>query len=206
VQCSDPGYGGLAALTGPGRTPHPSRPDASLCTTGDRSESVALCVVVVLDDRKRLATLKERLAAADPAPLKLLTIGQGETDIASVERLDPTASRRRRQRSMVRWLLPFGFLAGLTFTQITDLHTFDALGPWGQPVVGGLLGMISGWMGSYAAAASVASEEDDRIRSLRNRLDEGNWLLLIEPAGDGEPPWTLIQQARPRAVIRLGDS
>jgi hypothetical protein len=66
--------------------------------------------------------------------------------------------------------------------------------------------MISGWMGSYAAAASVASEEDDRIRSLRNRLDEGNWLLLIEPAGDGEPPWTLIQQARPRAVIRLGDS
>jgi hypothetical protein len=174
--------------------------------TGDRSDSVALCVVVVLDDRKRLATLKERLAAADPAPLKLLTIGKGETDIASVERLDPTASRRRRQRSMVRWLLPFGFLAGLTFTQITDLHTFDALGPWGQPVVGGLLGMISGWMGSYAAAASVASEEDDRIRSLRNRLDEGNWLLLIEPAGDGEPPWTLIQQARPRAVIRLGDS
>jgi hypothetical protein len=173
--------------------------------TGDRSDSVALCVVVVLDDRKRLATLKERLAAADPAPLKLLTIGKGETDIASVERLDPTASRRRRQRSMVRWLLPFGFLAGLTFTQITDLHTFDFAGPWGQPLIGGLLGMGSGLMGSFAAAASVSSEEDDRIRALRNRLAEGSWLLLIESAPGSEMPWSLLQQARPKAVIRLSD-
>ena len=165
-----------------------------------------LCVVVVLDDRKRLQTLRERLAAADPAPLQLLTIGEGETALSAVERLDPTAGRRRRQRSMVRWLLPFGFLAGLTFTQITDLHTFDALGSWGQPVIGGLLGMVSGWMGSFAAAASVSSEEDDRIRSLRNRLEEGNWLLLIDPAPGSEPPWPLIQQARPRAVVRLGES
>jgi hypothetical protein len=163
-------------------------------------------VVVVLDDLDRLRQLRDTLAARQPAPLALVAIGAGETPLREVDRLDATAARRRLQRSMVRWLMPFGFLAGLTFTQITDLHTFDALGPWGQPVVGGLLGMISGWMGSYAAAASVASEEDDRIRSLRNRLDEGNWLLLIEPAGDGEPPWTLIQQARPRAVIRLGDS
>jgi hypothetical protein len=167
---------------------------------------VTLCVVVVLEDRKRLDGLREKLAAADPAPLQLLAVGSGEASLSGVERLDPTAGRRRRQRSMARWLLPFGFLAGLTFTQITELHTFDALGPWGQPVIGGLLGMISGWMGSFAAAASVASEEDDRIRSLRNRLEEGNWLLLFEPAPGSEPPWPLIQQARPRAVVRLGES
>ncbi|MFM7267781.1 MAG: hypothetical protein ACKOZT_04235 [Cyanobium sp.] len=167
---------------------------------------MTLCVVVVLEDRKRLEGLRDKLALADPAPLQLLAIGNGAASLSGVERLDPSAGRRRRQRSMARWLLPFGFLAGLTFTQITDLHTFDALGSWGQPVVGGLLGMISGWMGSFAAAASVASEEDDRIRSLRNRLEEGNWLLLIEPAPGNEPPWPLIQQARPRAVVRLGES
>jgi hypothetical protein len=65
--------------------------------------------------------------------------------------------------------------------------------------------MGSGWMGSFAAAASVASEEDDRIRILRNRLNEGNWLLLLEPAPGNEPPWPLIQQARPKAVVRLGE-
>ena len=96
-------------------------------------------------------------------------------------------------------------MAGLTFTQITDLHTFDAVGPWGEPLIGGLLGMGSGLMGSFAAAASVSSEDDDRIRSLRNRLEEGNWLLLIEVAGEGDLPWSVLQQARPRAVVRLGE-
>ena len=162
-------------------------------------------VVVVLDDLDRLRQLRETLAARQPAPLALVAIGAGETPLREVDRLDATAARRRLQRSMVRWLMPFGFVAGLTFTQITDLHTFDAVGAWGEPVIGGLLGMISGLMGSYAAAASVSSEEDDRLRILRNRLEEGNWLLLVEPAGPQDMPWPLVQQARPKAVVRLGE-
>jgi len=166
---------------------------------------VALSVVVVLEDRKRLEALRQKLAAQDPPPLAVVAIGSGETELASVERLDPAAGRRQRQKTMMRWLLPFGFLAGFTFTQITDLHTFDFAGPWGQPLIGGLLGMGSGFLGSFAAAASVGSEEDDRIRSLRNRLQEGCWLLLIEPAAGTEVPWSVLQQARPKAVVRLGE-
>lgn len=169
------------------------------------SRSVALCVVVVFDDRERLERLRQRLSAEMPAAQGMVVVGPGETELAAVEQLDPGAGRRRRQRALARWLLPFGFLAGLTFTQITDLQTFAALGPWGEPLVGGLLGMGSGLMGSYAAAASVSSEDDDRLRSLRNRLDEGNWLLLIELVGQGDLPWALLQQARPRAVVRLGE-
>jgi len=166
---------------------------------------VSLNVVVVLDDRKRLQQLRDRLAEHRPAPATLVTIGEGETAFETVDRLNPATARRRRQRAMARWLMPFGFLAGLTFTQITDLQTFSALGPWGEPVVGGLLGMVSGLMGSFAAAASVSSEEDDRLRILRNRLDEGNWLLLVEPANAESMPWPLVQQARPKAVVRLGE-
>lgn len=166
---------------------------------------MTLTVVVVLDDHKRLQELRERLAAHRPAPAQLLAIGPGETAFTSVDRLNPATARRRRQRTMARWLMPFGFVAGLTFTQITDLHTFDAVGAWGEPVIGGLLGMVSGLMGSYAAAASVSSEEDDRLRILRNRLDEGNWLLLVEPATSQDMPWPVVQQARPKAVVRLGE-
>jgi len=166
---------------------------------------MTLTVVVVLDDRERLQALKERLEAHQPAPLQLLTIGAGDTAFNAVDRLMPATARRRRQRSMARWLMPFGFLAGVTFTQITDLHTFDAVGSWGEPLIGGLLGMISGLMGSFAAAASVSSEEDDRLRILRNRVDEGNWLLLVEPASSQDMPWPLVQQARPTAVVRLGE-
>lgn len=162
-------------------------------------------VVVVMDDRKRLTELRDRLTALDPPLGRVVAIGENETDLAAVERLNPAAARRRRQRGMARWLLPFGFLAGLTFTYITDLHTFDFVGPWGEPLIGALLGMGAGWMGSFAASASVSSEEDDRIRALRNRLEEGSWLLLVEPAQGREMPWTALQQARPRAVVRLGD-
>jgi hypothetical protein len=66
--------------------------------------------------------------------------------------------------------------------------------------------MGSGWLGSFVAAASVSSEVDDRIRALRNRLEEGSWLLLVEPAAGVDVPWTLLQQARPKAVVRLGES
>ncbi len=173
---------------------------------GGRGVGVSLSVVVVLDDRERLRSLKQELADLKPPLRQLVAVGPGETDPATIERLDPTTARRRRQRSMARWLLPFGFLAGLTFTQITDLHTFSALGPWGEPVIGGLLGLISGWMGSFAAAFSVASEDADRIRGLRNRLEEGQWLLVLEPETGQEVPWTTLQRARPKAVVRLGET
>ncbi len=167
---------------------------------------MSLCVVVVLEDRERLERLRQRLSSELPGLTGMVVVGPGDTALAEVQRLDPGAGRRRRQRAMARWLMPFGFMAGLTFTQITDLHTFDAVGAWGEPLIGGLLGMGSGLMGSFAAAASVTSEDDDRLRSLRNRLDEGNWLLLIEAEGQADLPWAALQQARPRAVVRLGEA
>jgi hypothetical protein len=61
-------------------------------------------------------------------------------------------------------------------------------------------------MGSFAAAASVSSEADDRVRALRNRLEEGNWLLLVEMPNGIEVPWTRLQVAKPKAVVRLNDN
>ena len=162
-------------------------------------------VVVVLGDRKRLHQLRDRLGEQVPPMAQVVAVGEGETPINALERLNPAVGRRNRQRSMARWLIPFGFFAGLTFTYITDLDTFAFFGAWSQHLVGALLGMGSGWMGSFAAAASVTSEEDDRIRSLRNRLEEGNWLLLIEAPNGIEMPWTTLQQAKPKAVVRLND-
>lgn len=161
---------------------------------------------MVLEDRDKLHGLRDRLSQLDPAPTALVAIGEGETAMESIELLNPAMARQRRQRGMVRWLMPFGFFAGLMFSLITNLDTFAFAGSYGEPLIGGLLGMGSGWMGSYAAAASVSSEADDRIRSLRNRIEEGNWLLLLDAAAGTEIPWNLIQQSRPRAVVRLAES
>lgn len=163
-------------------------------------------VVVVVAERKRLRQLREDLSQLTPAPERLVAIGQGETDIAEIAELNPALARRLRQRRMATWLIPFGFFAGLTFTFITDLDTFAFAGTWGSHLIGGLLGLGSGWMGSFAAAASVSSEADDRVRALRNRLEEGNWLLLVEMPNGIEMPWTRLQEARPKAVVRLNES
>lgn len=165
-----------------------------------------MTVVVVLESRRRLRELRDQLAALQPPLALLVAVGEGETPLEQVAELNPAMARQRRQKGMALWLMPFGFLAGLTFTQITDLQTFAALGPWGEPLIGGLLGLGSGWMGSFVAAASVSSEVDDRIRTLRNRLEEGSWLLLVEPAAGTEVPWSVLQQAKPKAVVRFGES
>ena len=163
-------------------------------------------VVVVVAERKRLRQLNEQLSQLTPAPQRLVAIGQGETDIAEVADLNPALARRIRQRRMATWLIPFGFFAGLTFTFITDLDTFAFAGPIGSHLIGGLLGLGSGWMGSFAAAASVSSDVDDRVRALRNRLEDGNWLLLVEMPNGVEIPWTRLQDGRPKAVVRLNDN
>jgi hypothetical protein len=160
----------------------------------------------VVAERKRLRQLNEQLSQLTPAPQRLVAIGQGETDIAEVADLNPALERRIRQRRMATWLIPFGFFAGLTFTFITDLDTFAFAGPIGSHLIGGLLGLGSGWMGSFAAAASVSSDVDDRVRALRNRLEEGNWLLLVEMPNGVEIPWTRLQDGRPKAVVRLNDN
>jgi len=167
---------------------------------------VGSSVVVVIAERKRLLQLKDQLGDLSPAPQRLVAIGKGETPIAEVEELNPALTRKLRQRSMATWLIPFGFFAGLTFTFITDLDTFAFAGELGSHLIGGLLGLGSGWMGSFAAAASVSSEADDRVRALRNRLEEGNWLLLVEMPNGFEMPWTRLQEAKPKAVVRLNDN
>jgi hypothetical protein len=56
------------------------------------------------------------------------------------------------------------------------------------------------------SARSISAEGDDRVRALRNRLEEGNWLLLVESASGMEIPWTRLQEVKPKAVVRLSDS
>ena len=185
------------------RQPPPTR--ATRENRGPCRDIVGSSVVVVLAERKRLRQLQEQLAALTPPPQRLVAIGAGETDVATVAELNPALTRQLRQRRMATWLIPFGFFAGLTFTFITDLDTFAFAGPIGSHLIGGLLGLGSGWMGSFAAAASVSSEADDRVRTLRNRLEEGNWLLLVETATGVEIPWTRVQEAKPKAVVRLNE-
>ena len=161
--------------------------------------------VMVMADAPAAEGLTQRLRDTDLPLLKCLTIPPDGDAIDKVALLNPNLTRQQRQRGMARWLMPFGFLAGVTFTKITNLTTFASFGPWGETLIGGLLGMGSGLMGSYAAAASVNSENEDGVRILRNRREEGRWLLLLETPTGIDLPWQTVQRCRPLQVVRLSE-
>ena len=165
---------------------------------------MAICVVV-LADQAAADQLTEQLNDPQLRLSKSITIPPEGDSIDRVELLSPNLTRQRRQKAMARWLMPFGFLAGVTFTKITNLTTFAAFGPWGETLIGGLMGMGSGLMGSYAAAASVDSDNEAGVRILRNRRDEGSWLVLVETPNGIEAPWQVVQRSRPQQVVRLND-
>ena len=128
-------------------------------------------------------------------------------DINTIQLLNPRLSKKLRQRRISLFLLPFGFLAGLSFTAMTGLTTFSDLGvgALGETLSGAIVGMLSGWMGSYVAAWSVNSKNEEDITTLRKLSEEGLWLLLVETPFETELPWNSLQAVDPIEVVRLLD-
>ena len=87
--------------------------------------------VMVMADAPAAEGLTQRLRDTDLPLLKCLTLPPDGDSIDKVALLNPNLTRQQRQRGRARWLMPFGFLAGGTFTKITTLTTFASFGPWG---------------------------------------------------------------------------
>ena len=127
------------------------------------------------------------------------------TNINNVKLLNPKIDRSLRQKTMAFWLMPFGFITGLAFTKMTGLKTFSNLGfdPIAEPLIGSLLGMGSGWIGSYVAAGSVNPDTNNDLEIIQKRNKEGLWLLLIETPFEIELPWGILKDSNNLQIMRL---
>ena len=119
--------------------------------------------------------------------------------------LNPKLDRKIRQKNMSRWLMPFGFIAGIAFSNMTTLSTFSFLGlnNLGEDLIGGLLGMGSGYLGSVVSSASINIDRNKELRSIINFNKEGKWLVLLENQIGSELPWALIKQSEAKDIIFL---
>ena len=124
-----------------------------------------------------------------------------------VKLLNPTLAKNDRQRALATWLIPFGFIAGLSFSQMTNLKTFADMGFPNQveKLLGGIVGMISGWLGSFFAAGGISKENNDDIRALRKKSEEGFWLLIIELPIEIELPWEILKEINTLEIISIGN-
>ncbi|WP_288261841.1 hypothetical protein [uncultured Prochlorococcus sp.] len=119
--------------------------------------------------------------------------------------LNPKLDRKIRQKDMSKWLMPFGFIAGIAFSNMTNLSTFSFLGlnNIGESLIGGLLGMSSGYLGSIVSSASININRNKELRSIIKFNKEGKWLILLENQIGTELPWALIKQTEAKDIIFL---
>ncbi len=101
--------------------------------------------------------------------------------------------------------MPFGFVAGITFSGMTGLETFSrfGLGQYSEIVTGGILGMISGWIGSFFASRTVTTSSTEDLKGILKFNEKGYWLILIETPFEIEPPWALIKEKNPIEIFNL---
>ena len=144
-----------------------------------------------------------------PEQLQLLNSSQNSSfrseELENIRILNPKLDRKIRQKNMSTWLMPFGFIAGIAFSNMTNLSTFSFLGlnNIGESFIGGLLGMGSGYLGSIVSSASININRNKELKSIVDFSKEGKWLVLLESQIGSELPWNLIKQSGPKDVIFL---
>ena len=129
-----------------------------------------------------------------------------QSNFNNIKLLNPALARKDRQKFLATWLIPFGFIAGLSFSQMTDLKTFENMGfpnPL-EKLLGGLVGMISGALGSFFSAGGTSQETVDDLRVIRKKSEEGCWLLILELPMEIEPPWAILKEIDSLEIINIG--
>ena len=129
-----------------------------------------------------------------------------QSNFNNIKLLNPSLAQKDRQKTLATWLIPFGFIAGLSFSQMTDLKTFADMGFPNQleKLLGGLVGMISGALGSFFSAGGTNQETVDDLRALRKKSEEGCWLLILELPMEIEPPWQILKEIDSLEIITIG--
>jgi len=129
-----------------------------------------------------------------------------QSSFNNIKLLNPALARKDRQKTLATWLIPFGFIAGLSFSQMTNLNTFADMGFPNQleKLLGGLVGMISGALGSFFSAGGISQETVDDLRAIRKKSEEGFWLLILELPIEIEPPWPILKGTDGLEIITIG--
>ena len=128
-----------------------------------------------------------------------------QSNFNNIKLLNPALARKDRQKTLATWLIPFGFVAGLSFSQMTDLKTFADMGFPNQleKLLGGLVGMVSGALGSFFSAEGISQETADDLRALQKKSKEGFWLLILELPIEIEPPWAVLKETDSLEIITI---
>lgn len=138
-------------------------------------------LVAVLPDRIQAEAAYLALEKEGVPIDKVSILGRGYKSADEFGLIDPNEQAKKQSRLMSFWLVPFGFVAGVTFNFLTGLNTFPWAGRVGNQLIGGLLGAGAGAMGSLFAGggAGLLLGSGDAL-PYRNRLNAGKYLVVVQ--------------------------
>jgi hypothetical protein len=144
-------------------------------------ESVMNYLVAVLRDRIQAEAVYTALEEASISLDQVSILGKGYKSADEFGLINPNQKAKTAATLMSYWLIPFGFISGLGFSLITDLHTFAWAGAIGDHLIGGIFGAIAGAMGSFFVGGGVAlSAGSGDALPYRNRLNAGKYLIIVK--------------------------
>jgi hypothetical protein len=134
-----------------------------------------------------IAVVKDRIQAEaaylelEKIGIKSTILGKGYKTADEFGLIDKKEEAGKQVKFMAVWLVPFGFIAGISFNSVTGLETFPWAGEVGNRIIGGLLGGVSGALGSIVAGGGLGKiiGGSDEV-PYRNRLDAGKYLIIVQ--------------------------
>ncbi|AXY68044.1 hypothetical protein D3A95_07810 [Thermosynechococcus sichuanensis E542] len=137
-----------------------------------------------------VATLGDRLQAEavytqlekDGFPMeKVALLGRGYKQWAELGLIDPFQVARQQMQRMLIWLVPFGFFAGFTFNQATQIDILPMLDRLNNSILGGIFGAIAGALGSLTVGGGLQVVITGKSGiPFEKRLQRGKYLILIQ--------------------------
>ncbi|MGC9526443.1 MAG: hypothetical protein ACP5D7_12980 [Limnospira sp.] len=138
-------------------------------------------LIAVLSDRIEAEAAYVALEKEEVPTDRVSILGKGYKSADEFGLIDPNEPARKQVKLMASWLIPFGFVAGYTFSLITGLDTFAWAGEIGNHAIGGILGALSGGLGSLLVGGGVGLiiGGGDAV-PYRNRLNAGKYLVVVQ--------------------------
>lgn len=138
-------------------------------------------LIAVLSNRTQAEVAYSALEKEGLPKNQIDILGSGYKSADEYGLIDPNQQARKGAKSLVYWLIPFGFVAGYTFNVLTGIEIFPAIAPIGDHIIGGVLGAASGALGAYLVGGGVGlTVGSGDALPYRNRLNAGKYLIVVK--------------------------
>jgi hypothetical protein len=130
-------------------------------------------LVFTFSDRTQAQAAYEKLKASELALVHLDLVGAGCKSLQDLKIEDPNQVAWQQAVRMLYWVIPFGFVAGFSFNDITQLTILEQASPLVNHLIGGLFGTIASAMGGFIFGGLLVAQGTDLLVRQASRVLQG---------------------------------